>query len=67
MSNKFEIEISITRTTIERTVLVDGEERYRDCYTLPSFPSDDDHIRALELFLMGEQSKRNSSKKIKEH
>lgn len=63
MTNKLEIEINITKTTIERAVFVNGEERYRDCYTLPSFPSDEDPIRALELFLMGEQSKRNSSKK----
>lgn len=57
MTNKFEIEISITKTTIERTVFVNGEERYRDRYTLPSFPSDNDPIRSLELFLMGEQPK----------
>lgn len=57
MTNKLEIEINITKTTIERAVFVNGEERYRDCYTLPSFPSDDDPIRALEIFLMGEQPK----------
>ena len=62
MTNKLEIEINITKTTIERAVFVNGEERYRDCYTLPSFPSDDDPIRALELFLMGKQPKSNRNK-----
>ena len=57
MTNKFEIEININRTSIERVVFVNGEEIYRDRYTLPSFPSGKDPIRALELFLMGEQPK----------
>ena len=62
MPNKLEIEINITKTTIERTVFVNGKERYKDCYTLPSFPSDNDPIRALELFLMGKQPKSNRGK-----
>lgn len=55
MTNKFEIEINIKQTSIERVVIVNGKERYRDHYVFPFFPSDKDPIRALELFLMGEQ------------
>lgn len=55
MTNKFEIEININQTSIERVVFINGEERYRDRYVFPAFPSDKDPIRALELFLMGEQ------------
>ena len=55
MTNKFEIKININQTSIERVVFINGEERYRDHYVFPAFPSDDDPIRALELFLMSEQ------------
>lgn len=64
MTNKIEIETNTTKTSIERVVFVNGEERYRDSYVLPSFPSDNDPIRALELFLMKEQadSRRDRSR-----
>lgn len=56
-TSEIKIISNIYRQSIERIVFVDGKEKYRDYYVFPCFPSDNDPIRSLGLFLMGEQSK----------
>ena len=56
-TSEIKIISNIYRQSIERIVFVDGKEKYRDYYVFPCFPPDNDPIRSLELFLMGEQPK----------
>lgn len=46
-TSEIKIISNIYRQSIERVVIVNGEERYRDCYVLPAFPSDNDPLEHL--------------------
>ena len=61
-TSEIKIVSNIYRQSIERIVIVDGEEKYRDYYVSPCFPSDKDPIRTLQMFLFGEKPQNRTNR-----
>ena len=54
-TSEIKIISNIYRHSLERIVIVEGEETFRDYHVLPCSPSDEDPIRILQMFLFGEK------------
>lgn len=61
-TSEIKIISNIYRQSIERIVIVDGKEEYRDYYVFPCFPSDKDPIRILQMFLFGEKPQNGTDR-----
>ena len=62
-SSEIKIISNIYRRSIERIVIVDNEEAFRDFYVFPCSPSDEDPIRRLQMFLFGEKPQHRTDRR----
>lgn len=61
-TSEIKIISNIYRKSIERIVIVEGEETYRDYHVFPCTFSDEDPIRILQMFLFGEKPQNRTDR-----